>query len=725
LDINFHFIYLYTAIVYACNGGDIALIKKLKDRYNILAIFFVLFGCIIVYQLADLQIVQGGTFYEKSQRRVTKERTVTAQRGNIMDRFGVPIAVNRQGFTVQIVKAGLNNAQLNDVVLRLTYIFDKNGDNYIKSLGKYLTFNPVTFGKRTQGEIKWWQKNVLGLKESQIMTTPEELFKYLRDTRFKIDSKYTDEQAYRIMTIRYEILINEWYFNIGNPINLAKDVDMKTVAEVEEKHHDLQGVITSVEPVRKYMDAKYEAQVIGYVRGINSEQYEKLKDKGYGSNDIIGQTGIEAVAEEYLRGKDGLKKVEVDTSGRLTEVLDENPAIPGNDVVLTIDANLQKVAMESLERNINRIRQMGGRNNFGDADAGAAVAIDVNTGEILAMASYPSYDPTIFLEDASNAEAQKTISKLFSDKSSPSLNRTIQGAYAPGSTFKPLVAVAGLEEGIITPDTPINDRGKISIGGMDFFCLEYKNGLGAHGKLTLARALATSCNIYFHELGYMTTIDKIEKWARYFGLGQKTGVELGNESNGILATKKYKSDTFKDAWRPADTAQASIGQLYNTFTPLQLANYVSTLANGGKRFKPHIIKKIMSYDGKVVKEIKPEFEQVPIKPENIDAVKKGMIAVTNSEDGTAVEVFRDFPFMVAGKTGTAETGHESNQSSNALFVSYAPADKPQIAVAVVVEKGVWGGNTAPIAKDILEAYFNIRNKGNDDKIEFGEGVLTR
>lgn len=699
--------------------------EKLKNRYNLLALFFVLFGCVIVYQLINLQIVNGDSYYNSSQRRVTKQRTIASQRGNIMDRYGVPIAVNRQGFIVQIVKADLDDEKFNEVALELSNIFDKNGDNYIKSLKKYLSFNPISFGSRTEDEIKWWQKNVLGLKDSEIMGSAQEVFEYLRDTRFKISSKYTDEQAYRIMLIRYEILINQWFFNIGNPIEIAKDVDLKTVAEVEERHHDLPGVITSVEPMREYIDAQYEAQVIGYVRGITSEQYEKLKDKGYSSNDIIGQTGIEVVAEEYLRGKDGIKRVEVDTGGRLTEVLDEDPAIPGNDVILTLDTKLQKVAMESLEKNIKSIREMGGKNNFGDADAGAAVAIDVNTGEILVMASYPSYDPSIFLEDASNAEAQKAIAKLFTDSSSPSLNRTIQGAYAPGSTFKPLVGIAGLEEGIITPNTIINDSGKTNIGGMDFFCLEYKNGLGAHGKLTLAEALATSCNIYFHELGYRTTIDKIEKWARYFGLGQKTGVELGNESSGTLATKKYKADVFKDAWRPADTAQASIGQLYNTFTPLQLANYVSTIANGGKRYEPHIIKRIMSYDGEVVKEVKPVFEQVPIKPETIEAVKKGMVAVTNSEDGTAVRVFRDFPFKVAGKTGTAETGHEANQSSNALFVCYAPADNPQIAVAVVVEKGVWGGNTAPIARDILDAYFNIRNEADDDDIEFEEATLTR
>lgn len=700
--------------------------QMLKDRYVILAIVFILFGVVILLQLVNLQVIHGKEYDEASQRKVLKERKVVAQRGNILDTYGVPIAVNRQGFTVQVVKTDTKVDEFNEMALRLVNIFEKNNDTYYKKLSKYLTFNPITFNGKSINEIKKWQKDTLKIKDSDLMTTPVALFRYLRKDKFKIDDRYTDEEAYKIMIIRYEILTNEWYFNTGNSISLARDVSQKTVAEVEEKHHLLPGVTVDVEPMRKYIDAQLAAHVIGYVGAINSKQLEKLQAEGYTANDIIGQTGIEAAAEKYLRGKDGQKRVEVDISGRLTEELNGVPAVPGNDVILTLDMNLQKVAMESLERNIKKIREMGGKKNFGDAFAGAAVAMDVNSGEILAMASYPTYDPSIFLAGADNKEAQKTITQLFSDNTSPSFNRAIQGAYAPGSTFKPLIGIAGLEEGVITPDKTINDRGKVTIGGMEFVCLEYRLGLGAHGPINLKDALKTSCNIYFHELGYRTTIDKIDKWAKYFGLGELTGIDIAGERKGIRANKETKRKLRNDDWRPADTAQTAIGQFDNAFTPIQLVNYISTIANGGKRYRTHLIKKVVKYDGSIVKETKIEYETVPVKKETIESVKEGMVAVTNSTDGTAAEVFKDFPFDVAGKTGTAETGYESNHSSNALFVCYAPADNPKIAVAVVVERGVWGAYTAPVARDILEAYFGLNDKYKvDDSIKPDEAVFTR
>jgi len=700
--------------------------EKLKDRYVVLGMFFVLFGVIILLQLINLQIIHGQEYDEASQRKVLKERRIVAQRGNILDTYGVPIAVNRQGFIVQVVKTGIKNDEFNEMVLRLVEILEKNGDTYYKKLSKYLTFNPITFNGKSMDEIEKWQEEVLGVKQGEIMRSPEEVFAYLRDKKFKIDKKYTDEEAYKIMTLRYEILINEWYFNTGNSITIAKDVSQKTVAEVEEKHHLLPGVSIDIQPMRKYIDGELVAHVLGYVGAINSKQLESLKDEGYTANDVIGQTGIELAAEKYLRGKDGQKRIEVDINGRLTEELNSIPAIPGNDVILTLDMNLQKVAMESLERNIKRIREMGGKNNFGDAFAGAAVAMDVNSGEILAMVSYPTYDPSIFLASPDNKEAQKAIAQLFADETAPSFNRAIQGAYAPGSTFKPLTAIAALEEGVVTPETKIADPGKVNIGGWEFVCLEYRQGLGAHGMLNLVDALKTSCNIYFHQVGYRTTIDKIDKWAKLFGLGELTGIDIDGEYKGIRANKETKKKLRNDDWRPADTAQTAIGQFDNAFTPIQLVNYISTIANGGKKYKPHLIKKVVSYDGTVVKETEIEYERVPVKKETLDAVKKGMVAVTNATDGTASEVFKDFPFEVAGKTGTAETGYESSRSSNALFVCYAPADDPKIAVAVVVERGVWGAYTAPIARDILEAYFGLNEKQKfDDTAKPDEAVFTR
>ncbi|MDO8686522.1 MAG: penicillin-binding protein 2 [Clostridiales bacterium] len=692
------------------------MLEKFKNRFFILSICFLTFNFVILYTLMDLQVIHGNEYLDKSQHSVLKETYIPAPRGRIMDRNGMPLALNRQGYNVEIVKTTATVQDFDGALLLLAGILEKNGEiycNYPESLSKFLTIEPYSFNK-SEKEIKKWQKTIFGFKEEAVFTDPVALFKYLRKDFFKISDVYDDKDAYRIMTLRHEILAHEWAFKNLTPLTIAEDVSNLTVAEVEEQHHRIPGITTVSVPIRRYLNADLAANVLGYVRGISSKQLEELKDKGYEVGDIVGQTGVEKSAEDWLRGKEGHVVLEVDTKGRTMEKVSGEPMEPGNDVILTLDLKLQQVALESFARNINLIKNMGGKKNFGDANAGAAVVIDIHTGEVLVMVSYPTFDPSIFLEGSDNKEAQKAIMDLFNNdnKDKPAFNRPLSGMYAPGSTFKPLIAIAALEEGIITPQTKIYDSGHVNIGNMDFWCLEYdkKTGYGAHGSLNVVTALAVSCNIFFHQIGYMTTIDKIEKWARYFGLGEYTGIDVdsSNEKRGVLATKEYKKETFNDIWRPADTAQVSIGQLYNAFTPLQLANYMSTLANGGKRYTPHLIKKVVSSEGDIVFETVPEYQEVPLKEETLTAVKSGMVAVTNSVDGTAVKVFNDFPFKVAGKTGTAETGYESIQSSNALFVAYAPADNPEIAIAVVVEKGVWGAYTAPIAKDIMEAYFRLK-----------------
>lgn len=696
--------------------------EKLKDRFFVLGACLILLAVIIIFRLVDLQIINGEKYREDSRSRVLKESTIPAPRGKIMDRYGVPIAVNRQGFVIEIVKTGISNDELNEMLLKLVQIFEKNGTSHVDSLSKYLTFNPLTFNGRSTDEIIKWQKNEnrLNMKEKDVKTTPEELFKYLRDAKFGIDPSYTDHEAYKIMQLRYEILINNWNFLTGGTVTLATDVGIEVVSEIEERHLEFPGVITDVVPLRKYQNAYNVGHILGYVRSITAEQLEELKGEGYSGNDLIGQAGIEKAAERYLRGKAGKKSIEIDYTGRLTAQKETIQAIPGSDVVLTIDTKLQDVAMKSLEENIEAIKKKGGKGNFADANAGAAVAIDVNTGAVLVMVSYPGYDSSVFLADSDDIEAQRTIISLNNDENKPQFNRAIMGIYAPGSTFKPLTAIAALETGVITSENNRRyDSGKTIIGNRLFRCLEYSNG---HGWLTLKKALETSCNVYFHDIGYETGIDNIAKWASYFGLGRKTGIELPGEAAGYMSSKETKKKLRNDIWRPADTAQVAIGQFDNAFTPLQIANYIAAIANEGKLYKPYIIDQIVKYDGSIVNKTKPTYEEIPVKKETIKAVKEGMIAVTQSIDGTAMQHFKDYPFPVAGKTGTAETGREATHSSNALFVCYAPADNPQIAVAVVIERGVWGSYTAPVARDILDEYFGLNRASKPEDVLRLEGA---
>lgn len=736
--------------------------KKLRDRFIIMSIIFILFGSLLVYQLVNLQLLTGTENFEKSQNRLLSDRRIPAQRGNILDRYGVPLATSRQGYSVQISKANLKTADLNSMLLKLANLLEKNGDEYINGINKYISIEDgkivygstiakvgesdegLTAEQKDQKKIEKIKNDVGITYKDFTATNPEEVFKYFRSSKmFNIDPKYSNEDAFKIMCMRFELLIKG--FTAVNPVTIATDVSDKSVAVIEEMHDDFPGVTTELMYFRKYNNANVAPHVIGYMRTMDADSYKTLKDKGYRMDDTIGRAGVEYAAESYLKGQDGLKSIEMDLSGRTTTELNSKAPVPGDNVVLTIDSRLQKVAMDSLQKTITSIRTMGGPKNYGDALAGSAVAIDVSNGEILAMASYPSYDPATFLEDAEKKDAQKQIAQWMTDeKNRPMTDRAIQDIYAPGSTYKPLVGIAGLESGTIGRYDTINDTGTVNIGGMIFYCLEYRDFGYAHGRINLAQALKVSDNIYFHILGSNTGIDTIDKWAKLFGLGEKTGIDIDQnlEAKGIRSNREYKKQ-LADAinkknpnanayptWTPADTAQSSIGQLYNSFTPLQLANYISAVANGGKKFKPHVIKEITQYDGTVVKETQPEFDQIPVKPETIDAVREGMVAVANAQDGTAVGMFDGLtyngrPIKVAGKTGTAETGI-ANASSNALFVSYAPADDPKIAVAVVIERGAWGSYAAPVARDILQEYFAINNNsGSDDKIPSDGATLTK
>ena len=686
------------------------MLNKLKDRCNLVALFFIAMSIAIILQLANLQIIKGEYYEEISQKRLLRERDIPAPRGNIIDRNGVPIAVNRTGFLVQMYKEKRTVKKLNDVINKVVKILEKNNDYFDSSLSKYLTIEPYEYGsyiKNSTKEIEKWKREMaISKKDIELMKTPEDTFNYLRYKKFDIDSKYTTEEAYKIMAIRYETLMKG--YSQFNPLIIARDISKESVVEIEEKSSDLIGISIDVESYRKYNDASCIAHILGHVGSINYEEYQKLKKEGYQINDILGKNGIEYKEEKYLRGKKGEKKIEVDTRGKKTSEILRIPPVQGNNVVLTIDYNLQKVAMESLERNIEQIKKWkDNRTNFGDAFAGAAVVLDVNTGEVLAMASYPSYDPMIYLASSEDKEAQKKkVELLLDNDNAPLLNRALQGTYTPGSTFKPIIAIAGLEEGIITKDTFIHDSGVSVLGGWKFKCLEYRMGLGAHGNLNLKRALATSCNIYFHELGVRTGIENIDKWSKKFGLGELTGIDIPGELKGIRANKQTKQMLRNDIWRIADTAQTAIGQFDNTFTPIQMANYISTIANGGKKFKPIVVKRIEDTNGKIIKENKSEFCDIKLKQETIDAIHEAMEAVAT--DGTAARTFRNFKVNVAAKTGTPETGRESHHSSNAVFVCYAPVEKPEVAVAVVIERGVWGSNAAPVAKDILEEYFKDR-----------------
>ncbi|HQD28006.1 penicillin-binding protein 2 [Acetivibrio saccincola] len=704
--------------------------EKKRQRYIVIAIGLLLAFTAIIFQLVNLQIVRGKEFAQKSKRRIISEREIIAPRGNIVDRNGLPIAVNRTAHNVKLAATDLKAPEYNEMILKLINVFEEyNNGSYEKNLENYLTFDPIEFGPALESEEaleKWKSEMVIKEKDIEKLKTPEDVFRYFREEKFSIDEKYTDEEAYKIMTVRYDMLIK---YSPSSPVLIAKDVSMETVAQLEERHFEFPGIIIDSVPQRRYIDATSVAHVLGYIGIINQEEYERLKEEGYKLNDMLGKTGIELSAEKDLRGINGQKRVEVDTKGRLTRELSSNPAVPGNDIVLTIDSRLQKVAMESLERNINRINALAKedpKRYQGNAEAGSVVAIDVRNGEVLVMASYPTYDPNVFLSNSKEAQKARMDLNDPNNTARPLINRAIQGVYAPGSVFKPITAIAGIESGKISKGRDyITCRGRHNIGGWNFECLLYRNYRGSHGRLDLARAMGTSCNIYFHELGVDTGIDIIDKWSKYFGLGERTGIELQWEAAGTRANKETKRKLRNEEWRPADTAQVAIGQFDNLFTPLQLANYTSTLANGGKRYSPHIIKEVRKHDGSIVRQANIEYEELPLSEGTMEYINESLKAVISENYGTAYGYFNELPegITVVGKTGTAETG---TGTSNALFIAYAPAENPEIAVAVVIEKGVWGSNAIPVAVDIFKEYFGTNtNILPEDSITTDKVRFTR
>ena len=431
--------------------------------------------------------------------------------------------------------------------------------------------------------------------------------------------------------------------------------------------------------------------------------------------------------QKYLKGTDGIKQIDMAVDGTITAEVVEDEAIAGSNVILTIDSKLQKMAEEALKANIEKIRNGGFGKNY-DAKGGSAVVMNVKTGEVLAMASYPDYNPQSFAEGISNEEWQN----YSNNKSYPLLNKTIQSAYEPGSIFKMVTAIAGLESNNITLAEKINDTGVYNKYGSGWNCWHYTDYHRGHGYLNVIGAIEKSCNFFFYETADRMGIDTLDKYAKYFGLGVKTGIELPGETAGILASKEY-TQSINTSWNPGDTINAAIGQGYNKFTPLQMAKYTSMVANGGNKIDVSIIKSIQNPDEtQVSREEIEEFinqklgienneqnEEIILKSEYIEAVKQGMKSVTSGESGTAYVRFRNFDIEVGGKTGSAEAGKDENNNDivNAWFAAFAPYNDPEIAVVVMVENGGHGNYTAEAVRDIMAEYFGMNTQNVTENMQ--------
>lgn len=663
-----------------------------KYRFVILKLLMLAMLVAIVVRLFSMQIIDGEYYRQTAESRLATSVVKKAPRGDILDRYGNVLVTNKSGYSVVMQKTSNDNAEINAAVGQVVEILNGTGNTVQDSL-PITTDEPYEFlfedsdgdGSTSDERETWFSSNkyldkyiTADMNAREVLDAYCGIYEIPEGTR---NSRY-------IAGVRYDADLKE--FSYSNPVTVAENVNAEAVAEIKGRSEPIDGITVTEEYVRSYANPGLATHILGRVGRISGEEYEKNKGNGYGMNDIIGKQGIERWAESYLRGEDGIESTTATVDGNDVELSQGVDPVPGNYVMLTIDSQLQRTLENSLESTIKSIGN--------DCNAGGAVVIDVNSGDTLAIASYPTYDMSRFNED---------YSSLVADEDNPMINRAVSGLYSPGSTFKPLTAIAGIQSGVLKANETIDCTGVYRYyDDYQPSCWIWSEYRTTHSHQNVTQAIENSCNVFFYELGRRIGIDGLDEYAKKFGLGEYTGIELTEEAQGHMASPEYKKQAVSNAidgdWFGGDTLQAAIGQSYSVFTPVQLANYCAAIANGGTRYKVNLIDSIRSsVDGSVVESFEPEVvEKIDIEPSTMDKIKDGMKKVV--DEGSARSIFEGYPIKIGGKTGTAQLGTGAN---NAIFIAFAPFDNPQIAVAVVLEHGERGTNAGRVARDVFDAYF--------------------
>ena len=670
-------------------------------RVVALCLLMVMVTGTLTMRLVYLQIVNGQEIAASVTNNTVRKYTQLASRGEILDRDGNKLVYNTKAFFLQLDYYNWNRSKQNTVLLELGKILNQGGIETKDNLP--MTFAPpfiYTYASTESGD----GRKLVRYMEKQGWDTslPAAVVLDLICTKYDIPAEWSLTERRMVAGLRYYLESCE-FSSYNTPVTLAGNLDIDTVAAISERGTDLSGVDITVDDIRRY-NTTLAAHVLGRVAAISADEYKALKDKGYDINDTLGKDGIEKALEDVLRGIDGTYAVEYDPYGAVVDQYFLEDPDPGDNVVLTLDMKLQAVAEQALKDTLTKLRDTKKEGDGGDAEGGCAVVIDVKTGEILALANYPTYN----LESFSADFAENNSNPL-----APLFNRCIAALYSPGSTFKMCTSVAALEEGIIAPSTKIRDTGVYTFYE-DYHprCWIYRQYGSTHGLINVSQALKYSCNYFYYEVGRLMGNKTLAGYAAAFGLGQKTGIELTGEKSGHMASAAYREQTGGEPWYAADTLMAAIGQSDSQFTPVQLANYVATLVNGGNRYQPHLVKQITNNTGdSIVQEIVPTvLNTVEMSASTVKAVKEGMKGVV-TEDGTASSYFKGFPIQVGGKTGSAQ--NTGGRSAHGLFVSFAPYDNPEIAVCVVGEYAGSGGSLAPVCLEIYRQYFGLNQTEAD------------
>ena len=665
---------------------------KFSFRVGVLILLIAVMSGIFGVRLYDVQVTQASQVDHTPSGSHTYRTRVTAARGEILDRNGKVLIGNRASYNLTLIYAIVFSAENpNENLRKLTNLCNELGlemtDHFPVTMEKPYTYTTDEYSStwnsyfKTFLDERGWDSDI----------SAPQLIRRLKDT-YHLPADWTEEEARRVISIRYELDLRRWT-SLPTYV-LLNDVDSVSLAAITELN--IPGVNVETSTVRQY-NTTYAAHILGRIGLMNAEEYEIYKEKDYAMDAYVGKEGLERAFEDDLHGTDGLRVTTISADGTVLEEYYKTMPQAGKNIELTIDIDLQKVSEDALKAHILSLRE-----DDGDAEGGAVVVQQVKTGQILACASYPTFDPATY--------SQK-YNELLETDFAPLYNRALQAAYPPGSTYKMVTTIASIDSGTIGRWVEIEDKGiyrRFEDVGYTPRCMLYTTAGATHGYVNAMEALAVSCNYYFYEVGYQTGITKIDAVAKALGLGEATGVEL-DESVGRRAnaeTKKLLYSKGYDGWYDADTVAAAIGQSENRFTPMQLACYTSALANHGTRYKATFLQRVLSSDySELLYESTPVVaSQLNISDEAYAAYTEGMRLSVTWANGTSHYYLGDYDVAVCAKTGTAE--HGGNGSDNAAYVLYAPADDPQIAIAVYVEKGTPGSRLAKVARAILDAYFS-------------------
>ena len=677
-------------------------------RLVILAVVFALLLSIYLVALYKLQIIEGAKYYSQGENSVETKERVPAARGNILDRYGRMLVSNSSCNNLSInVTELFEQEDPNAILLDLCSAVERFGDVYIDTL-------PITMAPPFEyTEMSELQRNMLDawLKANKMTrdASAVEIMAAMRK-RYSVGSEYSAEDARRIVGVRYEIN-NRYNINTTDYV-FAEDVSMPLLTYLMEQ--DVPGFKVSTSYVREYK-TQYAAHLLGYTGPVTQEEWEQFSGGGYELDAQVGKDGVEFAFEKYLHGVDGEAVVTSTLDGITVAKTYSTEPDPGKHVYLTLDIGLQEVCEEALAAHIEAINEVRAETNR-DAElygtesvemvtGGAMCVVKVDTGEPLALVSWPTYDAATMLDN---------YEELVADTNAPLYNRALMGVYAPGSTFKPCTATALLAEGILSPLTTLVTTGQFTKyidQGYAPECWIFSTYKYTHGEINVVQAITYSCNYFFYHYGDLLGIDKMAYYAKLYGLGEHTGIELP-EVTGQMSTQHFKEQYTGIRWFQGDTLQSAIGQSFTEFTPLQMAEYCATIANNGTRHSAALLKEVRSYDySKILFQRKNEvMSVVDVDPSIFDALHYGMWGVIYDPASTLTDTWLDCAKIVAAKTGTAQRGE--GLINNAMFILYAPYEDPEIAISVAVEKGGAGATLSPVARQVVDYYFSFHSKLN-------------